>query len=536
MGRFEVDNIMTGFDNLKASYQLGEDSRHVPRLTAVNPTGSGADYHYINQRTFLYAIERAREFERSDPIVGQGIGRLCDNVLQDGIQADPATGDPQLDADLKARWLEFISDPWACDARGILTLDQMAKVGLRSMIRDGDVLFLPLQDPQEKGWGDSLQPIEAHRILSPSGIFNSIVHGVEIDRDTGRPIAYYVLPEPNNVTGGGPRLTDLKRRPAVDESGEPAAFHLYNPQRFSQTRGISAFNPVTHTIAGQGDLIFANLVRAKLAAFHALFRELPIDFAGAPNPAAGAQRTETQADGTDRFLEELAPGMIRTGRPGEKFNFQVANVPNPSFFEHTMLGFTIISVNLGLPLAVLLLDPTKTNFSGWRGAIDQARMGFRNLQTLMISQFYAPVYRWKILQWKAVDRAMRNLPEGSKTNVLGVKWRRPRSPYIQPEQDIKADALRIKEGLTSPQRCLAERGDDFEEITQERLANMEVLFDGAATVAERLNAKHPGMNVDWREVIHLGDQIPNAVTAVEVQQQDAGGTAARLAFEQEVAA
>jgi len=531
MGRYDVDNIMEGFDNLRASYQLGEENRFMSRLKGVNPAGSGADYHYRNQALFLKGIERAREFERSNMLIAQGVSRLVDNVLQDGIVADPATGDTGVDAENKARWLEWSTNPAECDAREILTFEQMGKLTLRSIVRDGDVLHLPLRDE------GALQPIEAHRLLTPNQRVKNTIHGVRVDPDTGRPMEYMVVPEAMGSMAAPTKLSEAKRYSARDEDGEPAVFHVFNPQRFSQTRGISAFNPVTYAIGMHDDLQFANLVRAQLSAFHALFRELPVDFAGGAAPAAGAQHTEAQGDGTDRFFEELAPGMIRTGRPGEKFNFQVANVPNPSFFDHAMLTLTIIAVNLGLPLAVMLLDPTKTNFSGWRGAIDQARMGFRGLQNLMITQFHAPVYRWKVRQWIAEDVTLRRMQGKAGVDLLGVKWRRPRFAYIEPKKDAEADALRIEKGLTSPRRAAAERGEDYDEIVVERVADQAQLFRAAMTEARQINKEYPEAGLNWRELIHLGDQIPDAAAEAQtLTEDDPAAAAERLEFEKEAAA
>ena len=52
----------------------------------------------------------------------------------------------------------------------------------------------------------------------------------------------------------------------------------------------------------------------------------------------------------------------------------------------------ILAVNLDLPLCVFLLDASETNYSGFRGAIDQARQRWREIQSWMMGSFHGPVY------------------------------------------------------------------------------------------------------------------------------------------------
>src|SRR5690606_1028361 len=102
-----------------------------------------------------------------------------------------------------------------------------------------------------------------------------------------------------------------------------------------------------------------------------------------------------------------APGIEYTGAPGEKLTGFSPNIPNAEFFEHARLILTFVAINLDMPLQMLLLDATATNFSGWRGAFDQAKIGFRQIQSWLLKRFYAPVYEWKLRQWIAEDPAIR---------------------------------------------------------------------------------------------------------------------------------
>lgn len=510
-----TEPVTDTFRGLKSSYQLGENNRFVAKLRGIYPLGSGADYHYADEYKFYTAIERAREFDRSNMILGQGVDRLVDNVLQDGLAPDPDSGNDEVNDALKAFWWDWTSRPTACDAGRRLTFDRMAKLTLRSVITDGDILHLLLK---ERG---CLQPIEAHRLVTPHNTTRNVVHGVLLD-EFGGPIEYWIAPESSDRYHLVDRVKDVARRRAFDENGEPLVLHVYNPKRFSQSRGISAFNPITFALGMHDDLQFANLVKAQVAACVALFRELPESAGVLPRPAVGPQADEEMDDGSTRRREGRFPGGDYEGRPGEKLIGFSPNIPNPEFFEHASMILGFIAATLGIPVAVLLLDPTKTNFSGWRGAIDQARMGFRNIQGWMRSAFYDPVYRWKVGQWTAVDRAFADLVRRTGADPYSVKWQLPRWPYIEPLKDALADAMRIEKNLSSPRRVAADRGEDYDELVEEIVADQGALFREALEEAKAINAEFPEARVDWRELINR--QTTQSVAAVATAEQQSTPT------------
>ena len=496
--RTGMSEMVSEFHDLRAGYQLGEESRFTSRLRGVDPMGSGADYHYAEADKFYRAIERAREFDRNNMIVGQGVDRLVDNVLQDGLTPDPETGNPEVNLYLYRRWCEWCRNPRLCDARKVLTFDRIAKLTLRSVIVDGDVVQLPLRDE------GSLQAIEAHRLVTPYNTTKNVVHGVRVNEMTGAPEEYWIAPEAAANYRAVTKVKDVGKYAAFDSTtGEPNVFHVYNPKRFSQTRGVSAFLPVTYAIGIHDDLQFANLVKAQAAACVTMLIERDVNYGGGAIAQTGNRTEEENADGTTRTVESTHAGARLYGEVGEHLSGFTPNIPNPEFFEHASMILGIIAVNLNLPVAVLLLDPTKTNFSGWRGAIDQARLGFRNMQAWMRSSFHEPVYRWKVRQWLAEDRAFWSLVKTSKADPFGVKWKAPRWPYIEPMKDAQADSMRIEKRLTSPRRVAGDRGEDWDELVVEMVNDQAALFTLAMAKAQEINETFPEANLDWRELIHL---------------------------------
>ena len=167
--------------------------------------------------------------------------------------------------------------------------------------------------------------------------------------------------------------------------------------------------------------------------------------------------------GMQRSWEKMFPGMVYDGLPGEKLTGMSTNVPNAEYFEQVMLLLTYIAVSLDLPVQVLLLDPTKTNFSGWRGAVDQARQRWQVRQKNLISKFHRRVYRWKLRQWLRQHTWLQDAWLQGGLNVFGHQWNPPAWSYIEPLTDVKADELIVRGGHNSRRGVLAKRGMNYEQ-------------------------------------------------------------------------
>lgn len=489
--------LADAFAALRSDYNAAKTSRFRKRLTGTSAMGSGGDYHYRSEADYLRMMELARSFDRNDMIVGQGVTRLVDNALQAGIAVEPQTGDEETDVILGRRWQDWSEDAERCHKPGELTFHEQARLALRQTIVDGDVCFLPLED-------GSLEPVEGHRLRTPRNTRRNVVHGVLLDDDRRR-LAYWFTKSDVDPNRAVYKVSEIKEYPARDADGHRLVFHIYNPKRLSQTRGVTAFAPIVDAIGMHDDIQFAKLIQQQIVSCFSVFHERPLDYEGDDQIVKGESETETLSDGSTRTIEGIAPGMEIFGTPGEKLQGFSPNVPNPEFFQHAGLILTIIAINLNLPLQVLLLDAKQTNFSGWRGAIDQARTGFRQIQGWMINRFYRPVYLWKVRQWltgqDAAASQLRRAAGAEGINILGHKFSPPIWPYIEPNKDAQADTAIIRGGLNSRRAVLAQRGIHLPDVDRERIADNKNLILMAVDAADEINAQHPDAGVDWRELV-----------------------------------
>ena len=505
------------FGELRGDYDAARKTRFKRARVGIVADGSGADHHYRNWHAYAQILETARDLVRNHPLIGQGVRRLVANVLRGGFTFDPKTNDAALNNELRSRWNEWAYQrPDECDVAGESLWSSIERMTLRHVITDGDVLTLPLATGQ-------IQQIENHRLRTPSRTRRNVVHGVLLDEHRKR-LEYWVTRDNVDPMAAVNNVSDMVRYPAraidpITQRPERQVLHHYLPDRISQTRGVTAMVPVVDMAGMQDDLMFATLVKSQMNACVTILREMAATNNALP-PAVGNDgvptTTDQRPDGTTRLLAGWQPGMEIFGFPGEQLKGFAPNVPNAEFFTFSMLILSIIAVNLDLPVAVFLLDPSNTNFSGWRGAIDQARQRFQELQRFLIDTLHTPVIEWKIRQWAAEDPQIlaavrrylsrqRVYGDSSATvNPFAHEWHAEEWPYIEPISDATADVIQERNLLTSPRRRAARRGMQFSDIVDETMEDRAYVIRTAAATAAQLNAEIPGANLTWRDLAQFG--------------------------------
>lgn len=490
------------FEQIRADYNAAKSSRFRRKRSGVSRSGSGADFHYRSEADFLLMMEYARDMFRNDCVVSQGIRRFVHNVVRDGFSLDPQTGDKDLDVYLAQKWQGWASDADRCEISGRFSFHDIEKFAVQQTVVDGD-LFALLTDE------GSIELVEAHRCRKPRTTKN-VVHGILFD-ERRRPLQYWFTKDEIEPYRNVARVGDMDKRDARDAKGNRYVLHIFRADRVSQSRGVTALAPIFDPVGMHDDIQFAKLVQQQVVSCYAVLEEVP---ESAPVPPSdpggqtGARESESVSDGTTRTVEGVSPGMRIQGQPGHKLRMDSPNVPNPEFFQQAMMTLTFIAVNLNMPVAVLLLDPTRTNFSGWRGAIDQARMSFRDWQQWLIAALHRPVYRWKIRQWLEKDRDEILLQAAArsgdrKVDLFAHRWNPPTWPYIEPNKDATAALLRERFLLTSRRRRASEDGSDWDTLSTEIVEDNAALILKAFEKARELNGKLKGLNLGWRELIFL---------------------------------
>jgi capsid protein len=304
-------------------------------------------------------------------------------------------------------------------------------------------------------------------------------------------------------------VSEVDRYPVRDAQGNRQILHILDPKRVSQTRGVSALAGCFDEAGIWQDLSFAKLVQAQATSCFAIIRtQGPKESSPLPSVDGeqfGARQQASRWDGSTQTSEAITPAMQIVADHGEKVEGFSPGVPNAEFFMHAKLILTIIGINLGLPYCVMMMDASETNFSGFRGAVDEARRGFRHIQHVLMNRLHRPVYQWKALQWASDDRVLlAALERLGKKSYLRHSWQPPAWPYIQPKDDAGTDLLRVRNSLTSQRRLNRERSSDWDELSTEIVEDNALAIRKAKREAQQINKEFDdGQPVHWRECLSL---------------------------------
>jgi lambda family phage portal protein len=480
--------------------------------------GSGPDYHFRTESKYYDLIEQARDMDRNDALVGILADRRVDNIVQSGFTLDPKTGDKGLDLALWQWWEDFSNDPDQCDITGEYTWKEIERQCCRSESIDGDIVVTGTEE-------GSFQLLESHLVRTKSKVENTFL-GVTTDR-VGKRTQYHIAEELNEFGTFGDSLpVDVRNSDGIRQ-----VFHVYNPRRVNSTRGVTQLAPVFSISGMLEDINFAKLVQQQVVSCFAIFRKLAAGQSSLPSvDGIYGEGTTQQTESGTRQIEGVSPGMEIVGQPGEELQGFSPNVPNSEYFQQVRLMLQIIGVNFGLPLCLVLMDGSETNFSGWRGAVDEARKGFVADQQNLVRRLNRPAYRWKLAQHLAEtkDKPLKKAYSQIGERIFTHNWNLPTWSYIEPVADAEGDATQLRNALTSPRRLHAARGKDWEEIAEESIADNAYAIERAAKQAADINAAFPNSPaITWRDLIAL--PMPAGTTmamqdpaAIAVQEANVG--------------
>jgi capsid protein len=404
-----------------------------------------------------------------------------------------------VDDDLFYRWQTWANDPDECDISGENCFHDLERSYCYSMLADGDIVSLGTNI-------GALQTIEAHQIQTSTTKENTVL-GVTLDNYRKR-LRYWYRADDIKPHGKKEQAVPIDVR---DENGYRVLFHLYNAKRVSQTRGVTALAPIFSTAGMFEDVNFAKLVQQQIVSCVAFIRNRE-EAIGNPAGYGEAQNEATGTGSQQRQTDAMTPGMEIWGNEGETISAFSPNIPNAEYFQQVRLLLQIMGMNLGVPLCLVLMDGSETNFSGWRGAVEEAKKGFRANQMNIMNRFHRPCYKWKVRQWMAEDPALRKA--ASAINIFGHRWSPPRSRYINPKDDAAGDILQLQTSLTSRRRLHNDNGSDWEEIADEQIADNAYAIQKAIAQATKINkkfSKNEGFTpIHWSHLIGL--TMPPGVT------------------------
>lgn len=442
------------------------------RLTANwSPANSSADAELVSSLRLLRA--RSRSLVRDSSYAKRARVLVVNNVIGQGIgmQAQVYTTRDQLNK----RVNDSIEETWEhwceaenCHTGGRLHFRSFERALMGQVFEAGEVFV-------RKHWVNAgtagipfaLELIEAERVaeeyqypglLARSG--NSVRMGIELD-PFYRPVAYYIRqrhPSEVRFSGDG---TDMVERVPADQ-----IIHLALIDRWPQTRGEPWLHTVVRRLNDVDGYTEAEVIRARAQAVRMGIIESPED---------ASSFGEEQDDGSVEV--ELQPGVIARLNPGEKWHDSAPSAPNPQLDPFMRYMLREMAAGIGVSYESLSRDYSQSNYSSSRLALLDDRDLWRAIQGWFLTDFRQKLHvEW--LQAAVLARAVPGLTvdeyAANPRKFAAVRFRPRGWGWVDPTKEVQAFRDAVRSGFATQQDVLAQSGEDFEELVEQRAKELKL--------------------------------------------------------------
>lgn len=379
---------------------------------------------------------RAQELDEENAIANGLLSRFADNVVHTGIKPQAKTSSKRWN-----RQAEGLFTEWAdanADVRGMSTFWELQKFVSRNAQRDGDHGTILLKS-------GALQLVESEDIATPFERVSdfSIVDGVEVNR-LGKPLAFHVADFEDNES---PNYVRIPARNFV---------FLSNRRNYKQTRGEPAFAQSARLFDQIDGLIEAVVAASQMAA---MFGLVITESATSDGMATLGDTTDSGGDAAKEFAME--PAMVKFLQEGQTINQVAPLQPSQNYPEFLATTLRLLGLPFGVPLELLLLDFSRTNFSSARASLLQAYRTFQGHQEKM-RWWNTRIWRWRI------SKFMKDGDLPKRDDAWRHRWIAPGWPWVDPEKEGKANMLALDGGWTDLASIGASIGKDYMETFEQR--------------------------------------------------------------------
>lgn len=466
-GGVEIDQVRRVYGSGGYGYHSARVAVHDGR-TFVSSSG---DHHLRYDRAKLLA--QSRDFLRNNPIYTGMIERAVAYIVGNGFGLRVRTSSKNANKKIEGLWRRWFKRP---EVRNLLNGGQVSRMVCRELLAAGDEGVIKTDKA-------TIRLIEAEQIAHPK-----LADG--IDKDVyGTPTFFHICP----YSDGG--QVAVHRHQAVRASD---FLFIVDPKRPSQTRGVPALQASFPMIDRLSDICDSEAVSWQLLARFAvaIMREGGSEL-GYSESAENDEKTDSDSNDTTTRMTELDYALLFHGNPGEEIKGIERNIPGKDFPQSVRMFLRLLGLPLGLPLEIILLDWTQSNYSQSRAVLEQAFETFQAYQEILEGGFYQPLFDWKIEQWAGDigPNAMKELRSGVRSDGAPVmEWIRPTFPWLDQLKEAQAQAAKLDRSLTTHGHVCKSLNLDRDDVVATRRQEVEE----AIQIAQQIEKKFPGVTVDWR--------------------------------------
>jgi lambda family phage portal protein len=426
---------------------------------------------------------RSRALAKNNHYAAKFLRQVEKNVVGDCGITMQAKVKMQRGGKLNEKVNETIEEAWAdwgekenCSVDGKLSWSHLQRFFIRNVAMDGEVFLRKVPLPGNPHLF-SLQFIDPDQV-DPTFFIerlqsgNEVRMGVEVDQY--RTVAYWIWNRHPSEQSSSPQ--SRVRVPASE------IIHAFIPLRVNQTRGIPWMAPSMlemNMLVGykEAEVVAARVSAAKMGFFVSKSGESYTGDSSLSDNNTDANLTPNMGpqlmDANPGTFESLPAGMSF-----EKWDPQHPNASYDAFCKGSLRG---IASGLDVSYHGLANDLEGVNFSSIRAGLLEERDTWRLLQRWLIDSLCQPVYRgWlpNSILGGALALDAQNITQYSKSAV----WHPRGWDWVDPLKDVQAATLSVQNGFSTYTAELAAMGQDFEELVEQKVYELETLKKAGITL------------------------------------------------------
>lgn len=455
-----VGKPKSGRLSIRNYYEAGRSTgRH---LFFWQPGMPGPNTAILGSRQAI--ISRSRDLYRNNGWYKRGVDSWAANEVGTGFTFKAASSD--------SKWNETIDELWERQCRYFDAAGQLSFVGLmtravRTRLIDGEVFARFRLRRESDGLPVRLQLEFLEQEFCPDNLNQSLGNGRSIRagiefNPINAPVAYWLYRRhPNDAFADQINLFDTVR---VDAD---AVIQHFDPTRSGQIRGISPIAASMIKAKDFDEYDFSELLRKKnRSAFTGAIQRPNYnpDVDDLYDPLTGEPINK---DTTGIPVTDIQAGQFFSLLPGEEaklFDGDNTGQGYPEFQRQQLLGMAAAQ---SVPYEFLTWDFSALNDRTLRVVLAEYHRCIEQVRwALTIPQLCEPI--WEQFVRMAIAFGSIEEPKTSPEDYLKVTIHPEGWPYLHEMQDVQADILALKAGLTSRKRIKGEAGEDIREIDQER--------------------------------------------------------------------
>ncbi len=291
----------------------------------------------------------------------------------------------------------------------------------------------------------------------------------------GRPKSYKVFRY--NNTG----QLDLKSE--TDIAAENVMF-VANRDRPSSTRGVPPLQSTFSNLHRINDVCDSVAIAWQMVSRLALIRTQE----QAAEKAYGESAPDTAAKEGDlsQRVTNLGYALMFNANLGETLTGIDHKIPTQNFNESLRMYMRLLGLPFGLPLELILLDWTQSNFSQSRAVLEQVYRTFLYWQQLLEIGFYKPCLKWKIEQW-----AQEGLIKPRTKDGYRHEWIKPTFPWINLLEEAKAHGEKVERSFATHSTVCKSLNLERSEVVDARQAEILDSIKRSKEIEDETQVKVP---------------------------------------------